>query len=282
MDRKTTEGEVWFMKIGIIGVGNMGTAIAEGMKKSFPEIIIGLMDTDINKAKQVNETVSGKLFPADTYEDFCSYSDIIILAVKPQYLDGLFVKLSAYTRNKKIISIAAGKTISYFVEKTGSNNIIRFMPNIAATVSESITAVSPGEHASEGFIKEAINIAESIGKAIILSESQMSAFTGLSGSGIAYVLLFIHALALGGTEQGIPYDQSLEIAIQTVNGATAILNKDVQTGGEIGNPINLLTRVTSAGGTTIKGVRALEEGKLTAAVMNAVEMASKKASELEG
>ncbi|MDA3940019.1 MAG: pyrroline-5-carboxylate reductase [Spirochaetia bacterium] len=269
------------MKIGIIGVGNMGAAIAEGMRKSFPEIVIGIMDTDINKAKQVVQTVSGKIFPADKYEDFCSYSDIIILAVKPQYLDGLLVKLSKFTKTNKIISVAAGKTISYFEEKTGSDNVIRFMPNIAATVSEAITAVSPGKNASEEFLKEAVSIAESIGKSIILSESQMSAFTGLSGSGIAYVLSFIHALALGGTEQGIPYDQSLKIAIQTVNGATAILNKDVHSGGRKENPINLLTKVISAGGTTIKGVQALEEGRMTATVMDAVKKASNRATELE-
>ncbi|MCK5153471.1 MAG: pyrroline-5-carboxylate reductase [Spirochaetales bacterium] len=270
------------MKIGIIGVGNMGAAIVEGMKKSFPEIIIGIIDTDNKKAEDVCNIVEGKIFQSDNYKDFCSYSDIIILAVKPQYLDDLFVKLSGYTKNKKIISIAAGKTISYFEEKTGSPNIIRFMPNIAATVSEAITAVSPGENTSEEFIKEAVNIAESFGKAIILSESQMSAFTGLSGSGIAYVLLFIHALALGGTEQGISYDQSLKIAIQTVNGATAILSKDTQTGGSEENPVSLLTKVISAGGTTIAGVRALEEGKLTATVMDAVQKASNRATELEG
>ena len=270
------------MKIGIIGVGNMGAAIAEGMKKSFPEIVIGIMDIDSQKAKELSDSIEGKIFQSDNFEDFCLYSDIIILAVKPQYLDGLFVKLSGYTQNKKIISIAAGKTISYFIEKTGSNNIIRFMPNIAATVGESITAVSPGQNASEDFIKEAVEIAESIGKAIVLSESQMSAFTGLSGSGIAYVLSFIHALALGGTEQGIPYNQSLQIAIQTVNGATAILTRDDEKGKPEENPISLLTKVTSAGGTTIAGVRALEEGRLTATVMDAVKRASNKATDLEG
>lgn len=270
------------MKIGIIGVGNMGAAIAEGMKKSFPDLVMGIMDTDSKKAENVGNTISGKVFSADSYEEFCSYSDIIILAVKPQYLDTLLDKLSKFTINKKIISIAAGKSIAYFEEKTGSSNIIRFMPNIAATVSSSITAVSSGANISEEFLKEAVNIAESIGKAIILSESQMSAFTGLSGSGIAYVLLFIHALALGGTEQGIPYDQSLKIAIQTVNGATAILTKNITSGGSAENPISLLTKVTSAGGTTIKGVKALEEGRLTSTVMDAVKKSRDRADELEG
>lgn len=270
------------MKVGIIGVGNMGAAIAEGMNKSFPEIVIGIIDTDSVKAEQIGNTVSGKIFRSENYKEFCSFSDIIIIAVKPQYLDGLFEKISGYTKNKKIISIAAGKQISYFEEKTGSKNIIRFMPNIAATVSKAIVAVTTGPNTSKEFLKEAVEIAESIGKAVILSESQMSAFTGLSGSGIAYVLSFIHALALGGTEQGIPYNQSLKIAIETVNGATAILNKDVDSGGQSENPINLLTKVTSAGGTTIAGIKALEEGKLTATVMEAVKKASNRASELEG
>ncbi|MCF6335465.1 MAG: pyrroline-5-carboxylate reductase, partial [Spirochaetales bacterium] len=174
-------------------------------------------------------------------------------------------------------SIAAGKTIKYFEEKTGSTNIIRFMPNIAATVGKSIVAVAYGEKSDQEFRHEAMVIADSIGKALPLAESQMSAFTGLSGSGIAYVFSFIHALALGGTEQGIPYNESLEIAIQTVNGATALLSS----GMKKENPIELLTRVISAGGTTIAGVKALENGKLTSTVMEAVKKASARARELE-
>lgn len=264
------------MKIGIIGIGNMGAAIAEGMKKSFPNIVIAIMDADNTKAKSVTETISGKLFKHGDYQNFCSYSEIIILAVKPQHLDELLGNLSVFTKNKKIISIAAGKNVAYFEEKTGSDNIIRFMPNIAATVRESIVAVSPGKKASDEFVKEALKVAESIGKAVVLAESQMSAFTGLSGCGIAYAFSFIHALALGGTEQGIAYDKSLEIAIKTVEGATALLKKSKE------NPINLLTKVTSAGGATIVGVKALEEGRFTATVMDAVKKSRDRADEMEG
>lgn len=263
------------MKIGIIGVGNIGFAIAEGMKKTFPEIVIGIMDTDNEKAENVSKTVSGKFFKPGNYKAFCDYSDIIILAVKPQSLDELLVDLSRFTKNKKIISFVAGKTISYFQEKTDSDNIVRFMPNIAAAVGKSIVAISPGKKASDDFIKEAVEVAESVGKAIMLSESEMSAFTGLSGCGIAYAFSFIHALALGGTEQGIAYDKSLEIAIQTLEGATALLKKSKK------NPISLLTRVTSAGGATIVGVRALEEGKFTATVMDAVKKSRNRVDELE-
>jgi pyrroline-5-carboxylate reductase len=264
------------MKIGIIGVGNMGFAIAKGMKKRFPEIVIAIMDADSEKAGNVSEAVSGKTFRQGDYRAFCDYSEIIILAVKPQHLDELLGDLSKFTETKKIISIAAGKTLSYFHEKTGSDNVVRFMPNIAATVGESIVAVSPGKHASRDFISEAIEVAESVGKSIILSESEMSAFTGLSGCGIAYAFSFIHALALGGTEQGIAYDKSLAIAIQTLEGATALLKKSKE------NPISLLTKVTSAGGATIVGIKALEEGKFTATVMDAVKKSRDRADELEG
>ena len=264
------------MKIGIIGIGNMGAAIARGMKRSFPEIVIAVMDADSEKAKDVSESISGKTYRQGDYKAFCDYSEIIILSVKPQHLDELLSDLSKFTENKKIISIAAGKTIAYFQEKTGSDNIIRFMPNIAATVSESIVAVSPGQEASDDFIKEAMEVAGSIGRAAVLSESQMSAFTGLSGCGIAYAFSFIHALALGGTEQGIAYDKSLEIAIQTVEGATTLLKKSKE------NPVTLLTKVISAGGATIVGVKALEEGKFTATVMDDVKKSRDRADELEG
>ncbi len=265
------------MKTGIIGVGNMGFAIAKGLRKSHPHTDIAIMDTDNKKAEEVSKTIRGEKILSGDYKAFCEYADIIILAVKPQYLDNLFKDLAEFTGEKKIISIAAGKTIKYFEEKTGSTNIIRFMPNIAATVGESIVAVAYGEKSDQEFRQEAMVIAESIGKALPLAESQMSAFTGLSGSGIAYVFSFIHALALGGTEQGIPYNESLEIAIQTVNGATALLSS----GMKKENPIELLTRVISAGGTTIAGVKALENGKLTSTVMEAVKKASARARELE-
>ena len=265
------------MNIGIIGAGNMGSAIAKGYQKKFPESSIGLLDTDSRKAEEVSASVNGKTFRQNGYREFCIFSDVIILAVKPQYLNNLFTDLSEFTKDKKIISIAAGKTIEYFEKKSGSSNIIRFMPNIAATEGESITAVAFGEKSDKDFRKEAIAIAESFGMALPVNESQMSAFTGLSGSGIAYVFAFIHALSLGGTEQGIPYSESLKIAIQTVNGATALLNS----GAKQENPVELLTRVISAGGTTIAGVKALEKGRLTSTVMEAVKKASLRARELE-
>ena len=106
------------MEIGIIGVGNMGLAIAEGLKRAFPNMVLGIMDTDSNKTDSVTNSVSGKKFNPGDYESFSKYAEIIILAVKPQYLDALLVKLSPFTNNKNIISIAAGKTIAYFEERT--------------------------------------------------------------------------------------------------------------------------------------------------------------------
>jgi len=136
-------------------------------------------------------------------------------------------------------------------------------------------AVSFGEEADAGFKKDALEIARAVGVPFEIPEKQMAAFTGLSGSGIAYVFSFIHALAMGGVNAGIKYDDSLAIAIATVEGAVAVM-KSADT-----HPAELVSRVASPGGTTIEGIRALEQAGFNAAVMEAVSAAARKAALME-
>jgi pyrroline-5-carboxylate reductase len=259
--------------IGFIGYGNMGSALASGLHTKSPETTVFIQEPDPVKAESaVGECKARVNLPE---KEFCEASEIILIALKPQLLRKVLENYAPYTRNKKIISIAAGTPISFFTELLSTDQVIRFMPNIAAKVGKALTALSCGDKVSQEFRGEALYLAGCAGNTVELPESSMAAFTGLCGSGIAYVFAFLHALALGGTSEGIPYSTSLEIALGTLEGAVGL----VREGDE--HPVSLLSKVISPGGTTIQGVAALEEGGFTASVMDAVGRAASRARELE-
>jgi pyrroline-5-carboxylate reductase len=257
-------------KIGIIGAGNMGGAIAQAllMEKDWQ---VSIFDTD--KAKL--EIFAGCTI-ASSIEELVQSSDLVLLAVKPQVLPSLYPLLrKAGSRQKRWISIAAGVSLETLTENLGTEEVVRFMPNLAAQVRQSVTAVTPCLKASVSLKEKALVVAELFGSAFLLPEDQIAAFTGISGSAIAYVFQFFHALAMGGVKEGIPYPQSLAIARDTCLSAAALQKKDHA------NPVALATMVCSAGGTTIEGMQALAEGSFDATVMAAVSASSAKFRLLE-
>jgi pyrroline-5-carboxylate reductase len=260
-------------RIGILGAGNMGAALAAGLNENCPELRLSFFDTDREKAQQTASSYGADT--AGSAAELVEQSDRVIIAVKPQHLGQLFDDLAGAPAEKHYISIVAGIPSSRFREQLSTSQVIRFMPNLAANVGAAAVAVAAPEGVKEDFRRDALTIARALGSPLELPEELLAAFTGLSGSGIAYVFAFIHALALGGTEAGIAYGSSLDIALSTVEGAAKLLRSSGT------SPAEYLTRVTSAGGTTIAGVRALEEGGLTPAVMNAVARAKERAEEIE-
>lgn len=263
--------------IAIIGTGVMGSAIARGIRKTASEAEILLYDADRELLSETahelsaEEMDSAKALVLSAQER----SLPVLIAIKPQHLHSLAQELHRYCRDLNIVSIAAGRSIETLSQLFPGAKLIRFMPNIAARVGESVVAVSPGNNCPEAFVSEAKEIAGSIGKPVIMDESLISAFTGLSGSGIAYGFAFIHALALGGTENGIAYPTALKIALHTMKGAISLIDE------EESNPAELIPQVCSAGGTTIQGIAALESGRFTHTVMQAVAAAAKKAESME-
>ena len=249
----------------------MGEAIAKGVLKVHPDCTIFAFD----KLKEKPEKSSSKIKKTQSCKELFDYVDTIIFAVKPQDINMVLEEAAPFSSEKNIISIVAGKPISLFAKKIKSNNICRFMPNIAAQSGRSSTAVSFFEKADEKFKANAISIAESIGTAFIIPEKQMPAFTALSGSGIAFIFQFIHALAMGGVRSGISYDDSLKIALNTFTAAYETL-KD--TGKK---PMDLVTAVASPAGITIEGLSVLEERAFNSAVMDAVYASLDRAVEIE-
>ncbi|HEQ71593.1 MAG TPA: pyrroline-5-carboxylate reductase [Spirochaetia bacterium] len=256
--------------IGIIGYGNMGSALCRGLKRrKYAMVVTEKKEERIRALKR-----HCKLKPISVAE-LAQKAQIIVLAVKPQELAGLAAELAPHAAGKRFLSVIAGKTISYFENAFNTTQICRCMPNLAAMVGQSAVGVSFHPQAEETFRAECLAIIRAIGYPFPLAEGLLPAFTGLSGSGIAYVFAFLHALALGGTAVGIRYDESLAVATATLRGAVAALG----TGKE--HPVSLLSKVISPAGTTIQGVKQLEEFGFSNAVIKAVEAAAARASEME-
>ena len=255
--------------LGIIGCGAMGSAIAQSLQDS-----VLLYDSDVEKARSLEK--QGKRTAVASLKELMKRSDCLLIAVKPQILATLYDQLREHgSAEKTWISIAAGVSLETLSEKLGTDEVVRFMPNIAAQMQASVTAIASSARCSTEHLSYAQQVARSFGSAFILPESQFGAFIGISGSAISYILQFYHALAMGGVAQGIAYPTALNIALETAKSAA---NLTLGTGK---NPVDLATTVCSAGGTTIEGMLALAEGGFDATVMQAVRKASEKSSKLE-
>lgn len=265
---KAIEGGCQMANVSFLGCGNMGFAIARALSEKTGHAIT-LHSPRSARAKA--EEIGAKYAP--TCEEALESADIVILAVKPQLLPSFYPLLSKY-KEKKYISLAAGVPLEVLERKCSMSEICRFMPNLAAAKGESVTAVAFSGSASESFKAEAMEIAASFGDAFLLPEALFSPFIGVSGSAIAYILQMVHAMAMGGTYCGMSYTESARIAASTLRSAAAVLED-----GEA--PASLVSRVCSAGGTTIEGMKALAEGSFDAAVMDAVIKASNKSKALE-
>ncbi|MBN2533662.1 MAG: pyrroline-5-carboxylate reductase [Spirochaetales bacterium] len=259
-------------KIGIIGFGNMGGAIAAGLAKA-GNFDIQITEKIPEKAVKAEQSYGLNVVQLD---ELITSSDIIVLAVKPQGLSLLFKDIASMTKDKKIISIVAGKTINLFKDHLHTEQVARFMPNLAASEGKAFVGVSFGGQADNEFKTDCLAIAQAIGTPLEFPESLMPAVTGLSGSGIAFVFAFIHAMALGGVSCGIAYPDSLMITLKTIGGALAVLEKTKE------NPVSMLSKVISPAGTTIRGITALEKEGFTYSVIKAVENATARAQEFEG
>jgi pyrroline-5-carboxylate reductase len=258
-------------KVGIIGFGNMGSAFALGLQAK--GIAVAVADQKPDTARMASESHGFQVM--DHVRELAENTDPVVIAVKPQDVEALSRSLGGSLSDRRVISIMAGRSMGYLKKILKPGQIARFMPNLAAREKKAIVGISFDPDAGDGFRRDCFSIAEAIGTPCEIPEKLMPAFTGLSSSGIAFVFAFFHAMALAGVKQGFPYPQSLEISLQTIGGALALVKENG------GHPIEWLSRVISPAGTTIQGVAALEELGFSHSVMEAVEKASKRAQELE-
>jgi len=260
------------MKIGFVGMGNMGYAMLKGVLGVFsPEDIIF---SDVNKdrcAKVKEET--GVEF-AESNAECVNKAKYIILAVKPQYYAQVLKSIENVIREEHVvISIAPGKTVEYVSNALGGDvRVVRAMPNTPALLGEGMTGITYDEKLF-GFeeIEVIEKIFNSFGKFRKVEERLMSAVTCVSGSSPAYVYMFIEALADGAVKYGLPRDAAVEMAAQSVLGSAKMV---LETGK---HPGELKDMVCSPGGTTIAGVSALEESAFRSAIIKACDKCFDKA-----
>lgn len=263
-------------RIGFVGAGQMARALAKGLSQLEGKLAGPPIAFDPNEAAfQGFVEVAPSAKKASSNAEVASQADIIVLATKPQKLEGACTDLKpSLTPNHLLISIAAGVSTDSLVEWTGAARIIRVMPNTPCLVSSGAAAFAASSGATaedRQFVQQWFS---TVGIAAEVPEKLLDAVTGLSGSGPAYGFTVIEALADGGVLAGLPRDLALKFAAQTMLGAAKMV---LETGE---HPAQLRDRVASPGGTTIAGLKALEEGGIRDALMSAVAAATARSKEL--
>jgi pyrroline-5-carboxylate reductase len=262
--------------IGILGAGKIGAAIARGV------IHAGLVTSEQVMASDVSEPLRQSIADelgikvTSNNRQLCEFADIVILAVKPQIVDSVVNELAAnFTKEKLLVSVAAGVPL-FRIEAAlpPGSRVVRVMPNICCVVGAGAAGYAGGAHATAQDLEMVGSILNSFGVGLPVDEHYLDAVTGLSGSGPAYVFLFIEALADGGVKVGLSRDVALKLALQTVYGAARLALESKKHLGE------LKDEVTSPGGTTIAGLYALEQKSFRGTVMDAVISATARSQEL--
>lgn len=269
------------MNLGLIGCGKMGSALLKGFLKASKEevISVSLCDNYRPSAETLAESISNSGASVSLRDDvnaLLDHAEVILLCVKPNDVQAVLTSVGKW-EGKLLLSVAAGvdtRNLAAFTDFQA--RIIRVMPNTPSLIGQGASAFSRGHQATDEDAELASQILSSVGTVNEVAEKFMDAVTGLSGSGPAYVYTIIEALSDAGVKQGLPRNISLELACQTLKGATMMVQ---ETGM---HPAALRDQVTSPGGTTITGVATLEEKGLRSALISAVESATLKSKELGG
>ena len=264
------------VKLGVIGVGKMGGLIVRSIvDRLFPAEQIWITDLDKNLVTQLCDETG--VHSTQDIENLVKKTDVIFFAVPPVAVPHILPQVAHnLTTPQWIISIAAGvRTQSLESFFSTPPPIVRVMPNIAASVQAAVSVLTPGSAAD----KEHLNIAQQIfntcGTTLIMDERHLNAVTGVSGSGPAYVALFIEALADAGVFVGLSRKDAQALATHTVLGAATMLAQSEE------HPAVLKNRVTTPGGTTAAGLHALEQGGIRATLTKAIIAATERAKQLD-
>jgi pyrroline-5-carboxylate reductase len=264
------------LKVGFLGAGKMATALAKGFicagLANAKEIVAS--DPAKNACAAFSKETSAKT--TDSNVEVARFAEVLILAVKPDQVAGVLDDVrDEFTAKHLLISIAAGVPIAKLESGLGGTpRVVRVMPNTPALIGASASAFALGKSARADDGPLAQKLFSSVGMAFQVKESLLDAVTGLSGSGPAYVYLFIEGLSDGGVAAGLPRDVATQLAAQTVLGSARMV---LETGM---HPGALKDMVTSPGGTTIEGLHELEKGKLRGTVISAVRAATDKSKKL--
>jgi len=263
-------------RIGFIGAGQMASALGQGLVRA------GLVPPDrvlasdpAAEARERFARATGGQVTADN-RAVAAQADVVVLAVKPQHMPHVLGELAGKIGGEKlVVSIAAGVRLAVLAERLGSQaRLVRVMPNTPCLVGQGASAYSLGGKATTEDGDLVGKMLGAVGVAYQVEEKLLDAVTGLSGSGPAFAYVMIEALSDGGVRMGLPRQVATALAAQTLRGAAEM----VLHSGD--HPAVLKDRVASPAGTTIAGLQALESGGLRAALIAAVEAATRRAEQL--
>lgn len=263
-------------KMAIIGVGKMGGGLLEGIlaRKLMAPKTITVYDKVSGRLSELQQKYGVR--PAANNREALTGADIVILGVKPQNMRDLLEEIrGTLGNNQLLISIAAGISTTFIEDALKKKvRVIRVMPNMPALIGCGATALAPGKYAQEEDVALALRIFDAVGISTVVTEELMDAVTGLSGSGPAYGFMMIEALSDAGVLMGLSRETAVKLAAQTMLGAATLCLQGEK------HPAALKDMVTSPGGTTIAGLKVLEEGKFRATLMKAVEAATLRSKAL--
>lgn len=262
--------------IGFIGAGNMAGAIIAGLIDASAASTEQIFAADPDAKRLAALEQDPGIRTSRKNSEVAGWADVLILATKPQTFEVMLPDIAkAIQADTLVISIAAGIPTSTIEAALPSNTrVVRTMPNTPALVGSGATAIAPGTHATPDDTKLIEALFGTVGITVHVTEDLLDAVTGLSGSGPAYVFKMIEALTDGGQSVGLSEDAALQLTVQTVLGAATLLLEQ----GE--SPATLRERVTSPGGTTVAGLRALDEKGFSEALIEAVQAATRRSKEL--
>jgi len=262
-------------RLGVLGVGAMGGALLDGILRSGAVRATEVIAYDADAGRLADACARHRVTPAPSAAA-AAEAACVLLCVKPYQIAGLVEEIApSLGRDQLLISIAAGiRTTQIEAHLPAGVPVVRAMPNIAATVRVGATGLCAGSSARRKHLSAAERLLRGVGLTAIVDEGLMDAVTAVSGSGPAFVFLFIEAMADAGVRLGLPRATALALATQTVAGGAAMARDS----GE--HPGALKDKVTSPAGTTIEGIAALERCGLRHAVIEAVTAAGRRAQEL--
>ncbi|MEI6631457.1 MAG: pyrroline-5-carboxylate reductase [bacterium] len=272
-------------RIGIIGFGNMGSAIAQGIKKHYNVLAF---DKDAAKTRNITG-----IKVCGTIEELVNNTDVVILAVKPQDFDSVLQEIRNYSKGKLIVSIAAGITTGYIEKALGEVSVVRVMPNIGAKIGQAVSSLCNGKFAKQQDLDFTVELFNCIGKTWVIKEEMIDAATAISGSGPAYIFYdmeikkidplhisvkleneYINLLREAAERVGIDSQTAYDLSVSTT--ASSLRLSAVSAEKHI-LPAELKKLVTSEGGTTAAALKVLAEG---GSWQDAAEAALKRAKEL--
>jgi pyrroline-5-carboxylate reductase len=263
------------MQLALLGGGRMGEALAIGLVDAGwdPEHVV-IAEVDADRRHLVEASLPGvRVVPSPAWA--ATDADVVVVAVKPSdVVDALTSCADAVRDDALVLSIAAGITIAAVEGALPGRPVVRAMPNTGALVGQGAAAIAKGTHADDQHLDVAERVLGSVGLVVRVKESQLDAVTGLSGSGPAYVFLVAEAMIEAGVLVGLTRETSVALVRQTLAGAAALLGNSDE------GPEALRAAVTSPGGTTAAGLRALEAHGVRAAFLEAVEAATRRSEEL--